>query len=122
MSEPATLKDWTAEPSSLDPMTTLADANRRASDFMFGLQKLVLDEIVFVADEMLDRTRTETHLFAEFVSKLAASHSVKDWRTMCNECSQHQLDFIRRDCGRLFRQGERMLETTSNLVNVRSRG
>jgi hypothetical protein len=61
--------------------------------------------------------RTESHLFAEFISKLAGSHSVKDWGTMSRECSQHQLDFIRRDCDRLFRHGERMIETASRLIN-----
>ncbi len=122
MSEAAKLQDWGAGPLVSDPMTKLGDANRRASEFMFGLQKLVLEEMVFVANEMLDRTRTETHLFAEFASKLAASHSVKDWRTMCNECSQHQLDFIRRDCDRLFRHGERMIEVTSRLVRPRAFG
>jgi hypothetical protein len=117
MSEPAKLQAWLAEPSASDPMTRLADTNRRAVDFMFGLQTLVFEEIAFVTNEMLDRTRTETHLFAEFASKLAASHSVKDWRAMYGECSQHQLDFIRRDCDRLFRHGERLMEATSRLVN-----
>lgn len=116
MSEPAKLQDWAVEPLVSDPMVRLADANRRALDFMLGLQKVALEEMVFVANELLDRTRTESHLFAEFASKLAGSQSVKDWRTMYNECSQHQLDFIRRDCDRLFRHGERVVEATSHLV------
>jgi thymidine kinase len=68
---------------------------------------------------MLDRARTETHLFNEFVSKMAGSHSVKDLRTMCEECGQHQIDVIRRDSERLFRHGERLLETTSKLLSDR---
>ncbi len=121
MSESAKLQDWTPEQGASDPMIMAAGASRRALDFMLGLQNLVLDEMVFVSNELLDRTRTETHLFAEFVSKLATSHSVKDWRTMCGGCSQHQLDFIRRDCDRLFRQGDRMVQAASSLLADRSR-
>ena len=36
---------------------------------------------------------------------------------MCEECGQHQIDFIRRDSERLFKHGERMIETASNLLN-----
>ena len=70
---------------------------------------------MFAGNEMLDRARTETHLFSEFVSKMAGSHSVKDLKTMCEECGQHQIDFVRRDSERLFKHGERMLETASKL-------
>jgi hypothetical protein len=119
VSELARLQDWTGEARASDPINHLADANRRALDFMVGAQKLVLEEMVFATNEMLDRTRTETHLFAEFVSKLAGSHSVRDWRTLCSECSQHQLDFIRRDCDRLFKHGQRMIEASASLMNPR---
>jgi hypothetical protein len=50
---------------------------------------------------------------------MAGSHSVKDRKTMWQECSQHQIDFIRRDCERLFKQGERMIEATSKLFSNR---
>ncbi len=36
---------------------------------------------------------------------------------MYEECGQHQIDFIRRDCERLFKHGERMIGSLSNLVN-----
>lgn len=121
MSELAKLHDLAAEQAS-EPIFRLADANRRATDVMFGAQKVALEEMVFFTNELMDRTRTETHLFAEFISKLAASHSVRDWGTMWRECSQHQLDFVRRDCDRLFRNSERVLETMSSLINQRARG
>lgn len=120
MSELAKLHDLAAEQAS-EPMVRFADANRRATDAMFGAQKLLLEEMVFVANELTERTRTETHLLAEFISKLAASHSVKDWRTMWRECGQHQLDFVRRDCDRLFKNGQRVLETMSSLIDQRAR-
>jgi hypothetical protein len=121
VSELAKLQAVTTELPASDPMARLAEANQRATEIMFGAQKVFAGEMVFVANEWLDRTRTETHLLAEFISKLAGSHSVKDWGTMWRECSQHQLDFIRRDCDRLFKHGERVLETTANLINDRQR-
>ena len=94
--------------------------NQSALEFMLGAQKILFEEMVFFGDEMLERARTETHLFSEFVAKMAGAHSVKDVRTMCQECGQHQLDFIRRDTERLFRHGERMIAATSNLISGRA--
>ena len=106
-----------------EPETTatsqLTKANKRALNFMYGAHKIFLEEMVFTGNELLDRARTETHLFSEFVSKMAGSHSVKDLKTMFEECGQHQIDFIRRDSDRLFKHGERMLETVSKLLASR---
>ena len=99
-----------------------AEANRlnqSALEFLFGAQKILFEEFIFFTDEMLERTRTETQLLTEFVTKMAGAHSVKDVKTMCEECGQHQLDFLRRDSERLFRHGERMIATTSNLIHGR---
>ena len=101
--------------SAADAATQLTKANQHALDFMSGTQKILLEEMVFTGNEMLERVRTETHLFSEFISKMAGSHSVKDLKTMCEECGRHQLEFLRRDSDRLFRHGERMLETASRL-------
>ena len=94
--------------------------NQSALEFMLGAQKMMFEELVFFGDEMLERTRAETHLFTEFAAKMAGAHSVKDIKTMCQECGQHQLDFLRRDTERLFRHGERMIAATSNLINGRA--
>jgi hypothetical protein len=92
-------------------------ANNNVMDFMFGAQRLMLGEIAFAGNELLDRARTETHLFSEFVSKLAAAHSVNGLKTMHEECGQHQVDFIRRDYERLFKHGKRMIEAISKLFS-----
>ena len=94
--------------------------NQGALQFMLGAQKMMFEEWVFLGDEMLERTRTEMHLFAEFVAKMAGAHSVRDVKTMCQECGQHQLDFFRRDSERLFKHGERMIAATSNLIGGRA--
>ena len=108
-----------AEQFSADAASQLTKANKNALDFMCGAQKAILEEIVFTGNELIDRARTETHLLSEFVSKMAGSHSVKGLKTVCEECGQHQLDFVRRDSERLFKHGERMLETASNLFASR---
>jgi hypothetical protein len=107
------------EQSAADAATRTVGASTKAMDFLFGAQKIILEEIVFAGNELLDRARTETHLLSELVSKMAGSHSVKDLKTMWQECSQHQIDFIRRDCERLFKHGERMIEATSKLFGNR---
>ena len=91
--------------------------NQGVLEFLFGTQKMMFEELVFFGDEMLERARTEIHLFTEFVAKMAGAHSVKEVKAMCQECSQHQLDFVRRDSERLFRHGERMIAATSNLIS-----
>jgi hypothetical protein len=103
------------ELSAADATAKLTKANKHALDFMMGAQKVMLEEMVFAGKEMLERAQTETHLFSEFVSKMAGSHSVKDLKTMCAECGQHQIDFVRRDSERIFKHGERMIETASKL-------
>ena len=107
------------EQSTTEAAARLTAANKHALDFMMGAQKMLLEEMVFAGNELLERSRSEMHLLSEFVSKMAGSHSVKDVKTLLGECGQHQLDFIRRDSERLFKHGERMIEATTNLFNSR---
>jgi hypothetical protein len=67
------------EQSTDDAATRTVGASTKAMDFMFGAQRIILEEIVFAGNESLDRARTETHL--------AGSHSVKDLKTMWQECA-----------------------------------
>jgi hypothetical protein len=103
------------EDSAANNVARATRANRNILDFMFGVQKMALEEISFVGSDMFDRTRTEMHLFSELASKMAGTHSVKDLKAAFEECGQHQINFIRRDSERLFRHGERMIEATSKL-------
>lgn len=107
------------EQLAVDASTQFTRANKHAMDFLTGAQKVMLEEIVFAGNEMLERSRTEMHLLSEFVSKMAGSHSVKDLKMMSKECGQHQIDFIRRDSERLFKHAGRMIETTSKLFSNR---
>jgi hypothetical protein len=103
------------EQSSPEVEIRIDEANKSLATFVFGAQKLMLEELVFATNEMLDRARIETHLFSEFASKMAGAHSVKGLRTMFEECGKHQMEFARRDCDRLCRQGEHIFEAASNL-------
>jgi hypothetical protein len=96
-----------------------AELNHSALEFILGAQTMMFEELVFLGDEMLERGRTEMHLFNEFVAKMASARSVKDMRMMGLECGEHQLDFLRRDSERLFRHSERMIATMSKLINGR---
>ena len=108
------------EESATDVAARLTKMNEHALDFMMGAQKVMLEEIVFASNEFLDRTKTETHLLSEFISKVAGSHSVKDLKAMCQECGQHQIDFIRRDSDRIFKHGDRMVEAAAKLFKSES--
>jgi hypothetical protein len=104
-----------ADRSATDVVGNAAPVDGRVMNVVFGAQRLMLDELVFVSNEMLDRTRTETHLFTEFASKLAQAHSVNNIRAMWEECGRHQVDFLRRDAERLFKHGQRTIENMSKL-------
>ena len=90
-------------------------ANKRIFDFLLRAQRVALEQAIFVAEEWLDRARNETHLLAEFTSKMAGAHSVSNVKTMFEECGQHQIDFIRRDCDRLFKHSQRTIDAVSSL-------
>jgi hypothetical protein len=119
MTELPQLQAGTTERPVAETTQNLAKVNRRAMDFLFDVQCMMLDELLFISNEMLDRAKTEAHLFTEFVSKLAEAHSVNNIRTLWEECGQHQIDFIRRDSERLFKHGQRIIETMSNLFDGR---
>jgi len=74
------------EDSVANAVGRLTKTNKCVLDFTFRAQKAMLEEMVFAGNEIFDRIRTETHLFSEFASKMAGSHSVKDLKTMWEEC------------------------------------
>ena len=95
----------------------LTQSSKRALEFFSGARRLIGDEIAFARDEMLDRVQTETHLFNEFLAKIAEAHSVNDIRAMYEVCGQHQIDFIQRDCERLLKHARRSIEATSQFLS-----
>ena len=98
-----------------DAATRLGHAGSDAAHFVLALQTAMFQEMLFAGYEMVERARSETHLLAEFASKIASAHSIGNIQAMWTECSRHQLDFVRRDCERLLRHGEETIEATSKL-------
>ena len=79
-------------------------------NFLFGVQRLLGEEITFASNEMLARSQTETHPFSEFPSRMAEAHSVTDIGTMHEVFGQH-----RRDCERLLKYSQRVVDSWSRL-------
>lgn len=115
MAELSEMQAAVVEPPVVEATGPVGQANRRIIDFLYGAQRVALEEAVFVTQEWLDRARTETHLLAELTSKMAGAHSVNNVKTMYEECGQHQIDFIRRDCDRIFNHSRRMVDAVSRL-------
>lgn len=113
-------------PAAIEPPATeaapqlapLAKADAYASSLWAGSQNVLLDEMVFAGNELLERATEETRIFNEFVSRLAEARSVKDLGRMYRECAKHQLDFFRRDTERLLKHSDRMIDRTSKLVET----
>src|SRR5262245_13431921 len=84
-----------SEQTTIDATMDVARANMNTLNFLFGAQRLLLAEFLFASNEMFERSRSEMHLFAEFVAKMAGAHSVKGVREMVHECARHQIDFVR---------------------------
>lgn len=100
-----------------DPAGQVAKVNRYAFHFMADCQKVILDEMLFAGNTLLDRAFTERHLFNEFLSKMSEARSVKDISAMYQQCAKHQLDFIQRDTERLLKHGEHIIDNTRRLVD-----
>ena len=71
MTELSEARAATTDQLEADSAARLATANKRAQEFLFGAQRAMFDEMLFISNELIDRVRTETHLFTEFVSKMA---------------------------------------------------
>ena len=101
------------EPIEARAATT--ETSKLSLNLLFRALWLLGEEIAFATNEMLDRAQTETHLFGEYLSKMAEAHSVNDIMTMYTVCGQHQVDFVRRDCERLFTHAQRLIGIWSRL-------
>jgi hypothetical protein len=108
----------TNESLATDAASQITKANKYAFSLWAGSQNVLLDEMMFAGNELFERAIAETRIFNEFVSKLGEAHSVKDLGSMYQECTKHQLDFIRRDTERLLRHSERVIDNTSKLVET----
>ena len=122
MAELSEMQAAVVGPPVVEATGPVGQASKRVLDLLYGVQRVALEEAVFATQEWIDRARTEAHLFAEFTSKMAGAHSVNNVKTMFEECGQHQIDFIRRDCDRIFKHSRRMVDAVSSLFGRPSEG
>ena len=118
MSDVSEQSSATKEPLATDAASQLTKANKYAFSLLVDTRNVLLDEMLFARSEVFDRAVAETKIFNEFLSKLAEARSVKDFATMYQDCTMHQLDFIRRDTERLLKHSERVIDNTSKLVET----
>jgi hypothetical protein len=102
----------------IEARAATTETSKLSLNLLFRALWLLGEEIAFATNEMLDRGQTETHLFGEYLSKMAEAHSVNDIMTMYTVCGQHQIDFVRRDCERLFTHAQRLIGIWSRLGQV----
>ncbi|MGY3617057.1 hypothetical protein [Bradyrhizobium sp. USDA 10063] len=106
-----------------DAASQLIRANRYAVSLFSGARDVLLDEMIFVGKEVFERVVAETTIFNAFLAKLEEAHSVRDYGAVCQECTKHQLEFIRRDMERVLKHSERAIDNTAKLVETwRSNG
>ena len=93
----------------------LVGMNARSINLLFNVQKAVLEELIDVGNDALERTSTELSIANEFASKIAEAHSANGLKQVYEECGKHQADFIRRDSERAFKHWQRFLDRTSKV-------
>jgi len=93
----------------------LVGMNTRSINLLFNVQKAVLEELIDVGNDALERTSTELSIANEFASKIAEAHSANGLKQVYEECGKHQADFIRRDSERAFKHWQRFLDRTSKV-------
>ena len=93
----------------------LVGMNARSINLLFNVQKAVLEELIDVGNDALERTSTEFSIANEFASKIAEAHSANGLKQVYEECGKHQTDFIRRDSERAFKHWQRFLDRTSKV-------
>jgi hypothetical protein len=106
------------EPLASDAASEIIKTERYALYCLADARNVMLDEMLFAGNELLDRTIAETEIFNEFLAKMAEAHSVRDLGAMYRECSRHQVEFIRRDTARLLKHSERVIDNTSKLIET----
>ncbi|NGX99224.1 MAG: hypothetical protein G4V63_29710 [Candidatus Afipia apatlaquensis] len=93
----------------------LVGMNTRSINLFLNVQKAVLEELIDVGNDALERTSAEFSIANEFASKIAEAHSTNGLKQVYEECGKHQADFIRRDSERAFKHWQRFLDRTSKV-------
>lgn len=101
-----------------DPGSMLVGASRYSLSILTGMRDVLWDEMMFANNEFVERIAVESSLFNQLIAKLAEAHSVRDYGTAYRECTQHQLEFMRRDMERVLKHGERAVDNAAKLAQT----
>jgi len=94
-----------------DDMTShFLEAGKRGLQLSLAAQKALIEEIYQASGDALAHTKAQMHVANEFAAKMAEAHSFKDLVRVWQECSQHQMDVMRKDSERLAAYGQDVLE------------
>ncbi len=88
----------------------LLEASKRGIQLSLAAQKALIEEIYQASGDALAHTKAQMHVANEFAAKMAEAHSFKDLVKAYQECSQHQMDLVRKDSERLAAYGQSVLE------------
>lgn len=99
-----------------DITAQIADASKRSLEFSFGAQKAIFDEIIEAGSSVLQHTQAQMNVATEFATKVAEAHSFKDIVSAFRECSQHQMDVVRKDSQRFVAHGREIIDRSFKLL------
>ncbi len=88
----------------------ILDAGKRGLQLSLAAQKALIEEFYQASGDALAHTKAQMHVANEFAAKIAEAHSFKDIIKVWQECSQHQMDVMRKDSERLAAYGQGVLE------------
>lgn len=101
-----------------DITAQIADASKRGLEFSLGAQKAVFDEIIEAGNSAIQHAQAQMDVATEFAAKVAEAHSFKDIVSAFRECSQHQLDVVRKDSQRFVAHGREIIDRSFKLLGA----
>ena len=80
-------------------------------------QSEFMENIREANQKLLDRMQSEAALASEFASKLAASRSLSDTTTVCQEWSKRRMELFAEDGKRLMADSQKFVEKVARLLS-----
>lgn len=103
--------------SLLNPAPTNDAMTKTRFEELSEIQSDLLKEIREANQNWLDRIHSEASLAAEFCSKLAASHSITDTTTACQEWTKRRMELLTEDGQYLMTNSQKFMEKTAQFLS-----
>lgn len=95
--------------STVSPWLDFAMGRKRLEEFAEA-QAEFMQTVQEANQKCLDRFQSEANLASEFVSKLAASHSISDTATACQEWGNRHLEMFSEDSRRVMTESQKLMQ------------